>query len=58
MSEDEGRFAVPGPQSMESEETLSLDERGDEAKAVPPPATPKAPYPWRSFLDRLLNRFR
>jgi hypothetical protein len=58
MSEDEGRFAVPGPQSMESEETLSQDERGEEGKPAPPPAPPKAPYPRRSLLGRLLDRFR
>lgn len=58
MNEDEGRFAVPGPKSIESEDTLSPDERGEEGKPVPPPAPPKSPYPRRSFLDRLLDRFR
>lgn len=58
MSEDEGKFAVPGPRSMESEETLAQDERGEEGKPVPAPASPKAPYPRRGLLGRLLDRFR
>jgi hypothetical protein len=58
MSEDEGKFAVPGPESMESEETLARDERGDDGDPVPPASAPKAPYPRRSLLGRLLDRFR
>jgi hypothetical protein len=43
---EEGRFAVPGPESHESEETLSPDERGeDEDAPLPGPAEPKQPSP-------------
>jgi hypothetical protein len=49
---EEGRFAVSGPASAESPETLSPDERGVE-ESPPPPAPPKAPYPHRSLLERL-----
>jgi hypothetical protein len=44
--EDEGRFAVPGRESHESEETLSEDERGVPADAPrPAPSEPKQPAP-------------
>jgi hypothetical protein len=42
--EDEhGRFAVPGEESHESEETLSPDERDDDDGDEPPPGTPVEP---------------
>jgi len=47
MSENEeeraGRFAVPGAESAESEETLSPDEKGTEEEPVPPPTPPSGP---------------
>jgi hypothetical protein len=49
---EEGRFAVPGPASAESPETLSPDERGVDEKP-PPAAPPKAPYPRRGLLARI-----
>ena len=49
---DEGRFAVPGPASAESPETLSPDERGG-AEKPPPPAPPKTPYPRVGLLARI-----
>ncbi len=44
-SEDEehGQLAVPGPESHESEDTLSPDELGTEDEPVPPPSEPKEP---------------
>jgi hypothetical protein len=46
--EDGGRFAVPGPESHESEETLSPDERGAmENQPLPGPSEPKQPSPER-----------
>jgi hypothetical protein len=47
--EDESRYAVPGPESHESEDTLSPDEKGEPPDAVPPPAPPKTPHPKRSL---------
>lgn len=43
--EDEhGRFAVPGQESHESEETLGIDERDDDDNGdEPPPGTPVEP---------------
>jgi hypothetical protein len=43
--EDEhGRFAVPGEESHESDETLSPDERGDDGdRDEPSPGTPVEP---------------
>lgn len=38
--EDESRYAVPGPQSIESEDTLSPDQKGEPPGPVPPPAPP------------------
>ena len=49
---EEGPFAVSGPASAESPETLSPDEPGVEEKPAPP-APPKAPYPRRSLLERV-----
>jgi len=43
--EDESRYAVPGPQSIESEDTLNPDEKGEPPGSVPPPAPPTSPYP-------------
>jgi hypothetical protein len=54
--EDESRYAVPGPESHESEDTLSPDEKDEQPDAVPPPAPPKTPYPKRSRPDELLKR--
>ncbi|HZS25251.1 MAG TPA: hypothetical protein VFA30_09730 [Gaiellaceae bacterium] len=57
MSDDEhddergGRFAVPGEESVESDETLSPDERSSDAAidqplpGPPAPAEPKQPNP-------------
>jgi hypothetical protein len=56
--DEDGRFAVPGPESHESEETLSADERGAAGEPVPKPEVPAEPYPRRSLLDRLLGRRR
>ena len=36
-------LAVPGPESHESEDTLSPDELGTEDEPVPPPSEPKGP---------------
>jgi hypothetical protein len=41
--EEQGGLAVPGPESPESEETLSPDERATEQQPVPPPSRPKGP---------------
>jgi len=41
--EERGRFAVPGEDSHESEETLSPDERDDDGGDEPPPGTPVEP---------------
>jgi hypothetical protein len=45
--EGHGRFAVPGDESHESDETLSPDERdderGDERRDEPQPGTPVEP---------------
>ena len=41
--EEHGELAVPGPESHESEETLSPDELGREDEPVPPPSEPKQP---------------
>jgi hypothetical protein len=38
-----GRFAVPGEESHESEETLSRDERGEEDEPLPPRSEPTQP---------------
>jgi len=40
---EQRHLAVPGPESHESEETLSPDERGTQGQPVPPPAEPKQP---------------
>jgi hypothetical protein len=37
------KTAVPGPESHESDETLSPDEKGTEQEPVPPPAPPSGP---------------
>ena len=42
-NEEGGGLAVPGPESHESEETLSRDELGAEHRPLPPPSEPKAP---------------
>ncbi|HYX88378.1 MAG TPA: hypothetical protein VE753_03325 [Gaiellaceae bacterium] len=44
---EQGRFAVPGRESHESDQTLSPDERGTEGEPVPPPNEPKQPSPTR-----------
>jgi hypothetical protein len=41
--EAQGQFAVPGPESHESEETLSPGELGTEDEPVPPASEPKGP---------------
>lgn len=41
--ESDGKLAVPGPESHESEETLSPDELGTEDQPVPPASEPKEP---------------
>ena len=44
--EDEGgRFAVPGKESHESDETLTQEERGEDPRRTPPPSEPKEPTP-------------
>jgi hypothetical protein len=53
--EESGRFAVPGPESHESEETLSEDERGAVEAPAPAPQPPRAPYRRRGFLHRLFG---
>jgi hypothetical protein len=40
---EQGRFAVPGPESHESDETLSPDELGVEDRPVPSSSEPKQP---------------
>jgi hypothetical protein len=46
--EDNGKLAVPGKESHESDETLSPDERGEPDDApVPGPSEPKQPSPER-----------
>jgi hypothetical protein len=40
---EDGGLAVPGPDSHESEDTLSPDERGAEDEPVPPPSEPTEP---------------
>jgi hypothetical protein len=49
--------AVPGPESHESKETLSPDEKGTEQQPVPPPAPPSGPpgprkLRWRRLFGR------
>jgi hypothetical protein len=39
----QGRLAVPGPESHESDQALSPDELGNEDQPVPPPSEPKQP---------------
>jgi hypothetical protein len=49
QDEEGGRFAVPGGDSAESEETLSPDEGGAmENQPLPGPAEPKQPAPDRA----------
>ncbi len=60
QEEEQGGLAVPGPESHESEETLSADERGAEAQPVPPasePAAPAAPTQ-QSLWDRIMAKFK
>jgi hypothetical protein len=38
-----GRFAVPGPESHETDQALSPDELGDDDQPVPPASEPKQP---------------
>ena len=45
--EDEGTWAVPGPESHEHPDALSPDEKGEEDAPVPPPSEPKQPAPPR-----------
>jgi hypothetical protein len=40
---EQGRFAVPGQESHETDESLSPDELGNEDRPVPPPSEPKQP---------------
>jgi hypothetical protein len=40
---EQGRLAVPGPESHESDQALSPDELGTEDQPVPPPSDPKQP---------------
>jgi hypothetical protein len=40
---EQGRLAVPGPESHESDQVLSPDELGTEDQPVPPPSEPKQP---------------
>jgi hypothetical protein len=42
-NEGDGKFAVPGQESHESDETLSPDELGTEDQPVPPASKPKEP---------------
>ena len=58
--EEKGRFAVPGPESHESEESLSLDERGAEGGPVPPPSEPVEPASptQQSLWDRIMAKLR
>ena len=44
------------PGSIESGETLSSDERGEDPHGVPPHVPPKAPYPRSGLIARLLGR--
>jgi hypothetical protein len=43
--EERGRFAVPGEDSHESEETLSPDERGEDEEQPQARSEPKQPAP-------------
>jgi len=63
--EEQGGLAVPGPESHESEETLSPSELGAEAQPVPPPSQPSAPAPvsqpsegslWSRLMGKLSGR--
>jgi hypothetical protein len=54
--EEQGGLAVPGPESHESEETLSPDERGAAQQPVPPPSRPKEPA--RAGGSSLWSRIR
>ena len=60
QDEEHGGLAVPGPESHESEETLSSDERGAEGATPPPPSEPKAPASpaQGSFWSRLLAKLK
>jgi hypothetical protein len=49
--EEQGGLAVPGPESHESEETLSSDEVGSEGQPVPPASEPPAPAPVSSASE-------
>ena len=42
-TEEREHLAVPGPESHESDDTLSPDELGTEDEPVPPPSEPKHP---------------
>jgi hypothetical protein len=63
--EEQGGLAVPGPESHESEETLSSDEVGSEGQPMPPPSEPAAPAPasspsegglWARLMGKLTGR--
>jgi hypothetical protein len=63
--EEQGGLAVPGPESHESEETLSADEVGSEGQPAPPPSEPPAPAPvspssegglWAKIMGKLTGR--
>lgn len=51
-----GRFAVPGPESIESQETLSRDELGRTHDPLPPSSPPISPP--RGFFARLVRSLR
>ena len=60
QEEEQGGLAVPGPESHESEATLSRDERGAEAQPVPPPSEPAAPAAptQKTLWERIMGALR
>ena len=56
--EEQGGLAVPGPESHESEETLSRDELGAEDQPVPAPSEPKAAPTQESLWDRIMGKLK
>jgi hypothetical protein len=60
QEEEQGNLAVPGPESHESEQTLSADERGAEAQPVPTASEPKASAAptQQSLWDRIMGKLK